>query len=329
MTMMIAPLLDGAPPAPVVVVSPEPGSVPPPGQPRLRRRSFRFPARGSHRVLPPAAAAVVVTLVGVGILAVWSVAYLSLLSPLKEARGQRIMYTSFRQDIQAGILPPNTPARQGKAVALISLPGADLHNVVIVEGTTGVALSRGPGHRRGTPLPGEAGVSIVYGKSLTFGGPFGHLSSLRNGDKATVVTQEGTFTYLVDRVRRVGDPGEQPLPTGGGRLELITSTGSGTFAELSRSRPLYVDLTLQGRALPSTAPANVTLANSEKLMGRDTAPLVNLVLGLQLLLVISGAGIWAYRRWSVPQLWLVGTPAVLAALWWVSTSACQLLPNLY
>jgi len=37
---------------------------------------------------------------------------------------------------------------------------------------------------------------------------------------------------------------------------------------------------------------------------------------------------WAFERWGRWQTWLVGAPLVLAALWGVSETAVQLLPNL-
>jgi sortase A len=38
--------------------------------------------------------------------------------------------------------------------------------------------------------------------------------------------------------------------------------------------------------------------------------------------------VWSRVRWGRWQTWLLGGPLLLAALWGVSTTAIQLLPNL-
>jgi hypothetical protein len=44
--------------------------------------------------------------------------------------------------------------------------------------------------------------------------------------------------------------------------------------------------------------------------------------------VAAFGGTWAARRWGTRQTWIVGVPAILAALWGVTDSLGQLLPNL-
>ena len=50
--------------------------------------------------------------------------------------------------------------------------------MVVVEGTTPGEPDAGPGHLRDTPLPGQAGVSVVFGRRATFGAPFASLPQL-------------------------------------------------------------------------------------------------------------------------------------------------------
>ncbi|MFD0572399.1 sortase [Kitasatospora gansuensis] len=52
---------------------------------------------------------------------------------------------------------------------------------VIREGSTGEVLAAGPGHRRDTAMPGQAGSSVLLGRQAGFGGPFGSIGQLRTG----------------------------------------------------------------------------------------------------------------------------------------------------
>jgi len=50
-------------------------------------------------------------------------------------------------------------------VALLSIPAIGISAMVVVEGTTPENLTLGPGHLRDTPLPGQAGISVIFGSS--------------------------------------------------------------------------------------------------------------------------------------------------------------------
>ena len=63
-------------------------------------------------------------------------------------------------------------------------------------------------------------------------------------------------------------------------------------------------------------------------MAEDQTAVLPTILWLQLLLVSLVAIVWSTTRWGVLQTWIVGLPLVLAALWGLSSSAAQLLPNL-
>jgi hypothetical protein len=52
------------------------------------------------------------------------------------------------------------------------------------------------------------------------------------------------------------------------------------------------------------------------------------VLWLELLVLLSVGLGFAYTRWNVWQMWLVGAPALLAVLWVTTGTAMLLLPNL-
>jgi hypothetical protein len=66
----------------------------------------------------------------------------------------------------------------------------------------------------------------------------------------------------------------------------------------------------------------------DKRLAGDTNELVPVVLWLELLVLLSVGLGFAYTRWNVWQMWLVGAPALLAVLWVTTGTAMLLLPNL-
>ena len=68
--------------------------------------------------------------------------------------------------------------------------------VLVVEGTTPVALRAGAGHYVGTPLPGEAGNVGIAGHRTTFGRPFNHLDELGPGDQVLLYTPTKIYHYV-------------------------------------------------------------------------------------------------------------------------------------
>jgi sortase A len=266
-------------------------------------------------------------LVAVSALATWSVIYALVLSGLQEQRHQEELYTTLRQELAAGTAPIGAPIAPGVPVAVLDAPGAGLHRVVVVEGTSPAALQDGPGHRRDTVLPGQAGTSVVMGRGLTFGAPFRHLANLSVGDSVTVTTGQGTFRYLVDRLRRPGDP-VPGLEAGQGRLTLVTAVGSSWQTVFAPGQVRYVDATLVGTPVAAAPLAPSILPSSEGVMSTDDGVLMPLVLWLEAL-VAAGVGIVLVRaRWGLWPAWLAGAPVLVAVVWGTSSAAAQLLPNL-
>ena len=180
-------------------------------------------------------------------------------------------------------------------------------------------------------LPGQAGTSVIYGRSVTFGAPFAHVPDLARGATLKVTTGQGEFTYVVDQVRRPGDPVPAALQPGKGRLVLVTSEGEGWRGwrgKLAPATTVFVDATLTGEAQPTAAGRPATVPDAERPMGHDTAPLLALMLWLQLFVVASVALVWAWYRWGRWQTWLVGMPLLLAVLWGLGENALAFLPNL-
>jgi sortase A len=113
------------------------------------------------------------------------------------------------------------------AIALLQVPslGVDL---VVAEGDTPQQLRSGPGHRTGTPLPGEIGNSIIVGHRTAWGGSLSDLAQLKPG--AHIVVQTGSIggpigVFDVVSVTRVSSGDRSPFASSTDRrLTIVTGT---------------------------------------------------------------------------------------------------------
>jgi len=265
------------------------------------------------------------TLAAISGLATWLVLYAFVLSGLQEASSQHSLYAQLRHELAPAIetAPLGSHPALGTPVAILKVPAAGIDDVVL-EGTSSGVLERGPGLLADTPLPGRAGNSVIFGRQTMFGGPFRQLDGLEKGDRMQVITGQGTFTYVVTGLQYPRTPEPPALAAGQSRLTLVTAVGSdGVPDEL-----LYVNAMLQGKTVGSPGGLPSAVPASQLAMHGDSSGLMSLVLMLQLLLVTVVAVAWARFRWGRWQVWLLGTPLILAVLWVVTDTAVQLFPNL-
>jgi len=257
---------------------------------------------------------------------------------LQQSSAQERSFDKFRSQLANGVAPigPTITTRDedgeetvrelplGAPVAFIEIPEIGLRQVV-GEGTTSSVLFSGPGHRRDTPLPGQAGTSVIAARKAAFGGPFSNIDELEAGDEIIATTGQGVFTYEVIGVRREGDP-VPPPEAGSGRLLLATADGRAFMPD----GVLRVDAAIVGDA--AVGPARLTTATalpgSEQFMGADTSTIVVLVLWLQALIGLSVGAIWAWHRWGRAQAWIVFLPPLLLVGLATSGEVARLLPNL-
>jgi sortase A len=286
------------------------------------------------RRLPKAAAApssttAVIALRSLYVLAalmIWGVVYALVLGAVQEARSQNVLYAQLREQLAAGTAPVGGLIKPGKPVAVLEIPRLGIRDVV-VEGTSSGNLLLGPGHRADSPLPGEVGVSVIYGRGATFGAPFDRLAKLHPGDPISVTDAVGTFHYVVADIRRNGSPLPAPLTGTAARLTLASGTASGWRSVLAPSAPVYIDATMQGAGSAEPGGRVGTVAASDKLMGVDGSAIGSLVRWLQLLGLAAIATALMYTRWGRWETWIVAIPTVGAALWLVTETAFRLLPN--
>lgn len=257
----------------------------------------------------------------------WVFAFGGVISALAEHHDQHGLYVTFRQEVYDGVAPLGGAMKEGKPVALLESSTGGLDQLVVVEGSSASDLRSGPGHLPGTPLPGQPGAVVIMGRSVSYGHPFGRIAQFHAGDKIIATTGEGQYTYVVEDVRRPGDLLPQPLPAGGSQLTLVTSEGSGWRAGWAPSHAIYVDAVLQGKAAAGAATTGAPRP-ADAVMTNDTGGLYEVLLWLQLLIGVSILILLGRRKWGAWQVWLVGMPLLLAALWGVTNSAWPLLPNL-
>jgi sortase A len=265
------------------------------------------------------------SLASLAFLAVWFVAYVLVIGAAQEHGDQQRLFARFRSQLSQATAPLG-PTSEGKPVALLDAPRGGLRGMVVVEGATSRDLQAGPGHRRDTVLPGQQGLSVLYGKGATFGAPFAHLTDLRVGDPLRVTTGQGVFTYHVTGTRAPGDTLPPSLASGAGRLTMVTQSGSGWRTGWAPTRTTYVDASLDSAA-PAGA-GRVAAVKAEQLMAGDTSALLPLVLWLEALLLVVVGGVWSWRRWGRWQSWVVASPVLVAVLVLTSGVAAQVMPNL-
>jgi sortase A len=91
----------------------------------------------------------------------------------------------------------------GQAYAILRIPSIDV-NEVVVQGTAVEDLKAGPGHYARTADPWDAdGRVAIAGHRTTYGAPFWDLDKVRAGAEIRVVTELGTFEYVVTESREV------------------------------------------------------------------------------------------------------------------------------
>lgn len=255
--------------------------------------------------------------------------YLYGLSGVAEAREQSVLYKTFAAQLSQATAPvgptldpDGTTVRyipEGAPVALVDIPSLGISGLVVVEGTTSGDMMRGPGHVRASALPGQAGVSVIYGRAATFGAPFAHLMRLNQGDRITVTTGQGVSTY---KVASFGSASSPAPDTTANRLVLETGN-SGLLS--NGALMVSADLTSTPQQNPGGWPR---ITPQEKYLAGDPGALLPLALWSQALLLLAVGGVVAAQLWSRWAAYLCMAPAVIAVAWAVYENTAALLPNL-
>jgi sortase A len=249
----------------------------------------------------------------------------------RHARDQKTGFAQLRNTLANATTPvTQTDDTQklyptGTPIAVLDIPQIDLREVVFEGSASGVLMS-GPGHRRDTPYPGQAGVSVIMGRQAAYGGPFRSLRDLKVGNVFNITTGQGKSTFRVVTVRRAGQYEPAPLADGKGRVTLMTAAGEPFVPQ----GVLRVDADLVTTVQPAAARplGSANLPQPEKAMEGDPSVVVWILLLAQLLLLVATAITWARHRWGGWQVWLAGGPLLAAVAVALADTTAELLPNL-
>jgi sortase (surface protein transpeptidase) len=258
-------------------------------------------------------------------------AQVTVVGQLQHAVAQQQLTDTFRLQLAEGTAPVSEGTVEkvllvdGAPVAQIDIPSLGVHQI-IVEGTDSGTTQSGPGHRRDTVLPGQAGVSVIMGRAAAYGGPFARIQELQPGQKFTVLTGQGEATYSVIGVRYAGDPAPAPPRANQSRLILETARGL-AFVPNGIAR---VDAELVSETQPAgrrqTTFATLPLAARE--LAGDTSTVWALVFALQSFVMIELAAVWFLSRVGAQKTWIVFVPVGVLSGLIVADQIVRLLPNL-
>jgi len=91
---------------------------------------------------------------------------------------------------------------EGAAVGRVLIDKIDA-DFVLVDGTDGNDLRKGPGVYDDVPFPGAPGTTAIAGHRTTYAAPFRRIDRLDRGDRVVVAMPYGRFTYEVEKTRIV------------------------------------------------------------------------------------------------------------------------------
>jgi sortase A len=141
---------------------------------------------------------------------------------LQPVVSQHVAAQSFDAAVQAPVhveAPAEAPLQRGDAVGKLTIPRLDAA-FYVVEGDQADQLRQGPGHLRGSAMPGVQGNCVIAGHRDTH---FRVLKNIRAGDDIVVETRSGQFLYRVKSMRVVSSRDTTPLqPSSYAELNLIT-----------------------------------------------------------------------------------------------------------
>jgi len=286
------------------------------------------------------ATGITLTLLAVAILGF--VGYLYGLSGIQEARAQSNLYAQLRGELSQAVAPtgpaipghPQSPsslaAVPGDPIAILTIPAIGITNMVVVEGTSPENLTLGPGHLRNTPFPGQAGVSVIFGRRATFGGPFRNLPMLQQGAVINTFTSQGEARYQVIAVSDSSKP--VPFSSIPNQLLLVTADSQIAPAHYIEVEAKFLDDINAGSVSATPLPESgyfPLIGSAETPLGRNFYALITAMAWAIALAAAAVTGSFLAARWQRWPAWIVTVPVLLAILWNLYESLSALLPNLY
>ena len=220
---------------------------------------------------------------------------------------QRSLLLTFERQVASGSYGAIS---EGSVIGTIAIPKIGL-NMAFIQGTSEADLIEGPGHYRGTALPGQSGNVSIAGHRTTYGAPFYNLDELAPGDKVILTTHAGQFTYSVTGSTVVSPSNTSVLATTA-EPTLTLTTCNPRFSATTR---LVVTAKLSGSVTPKYAVVTsrrTSVATSSSVSGRS---IVGALLALVPAVVVSmiSISLFTMRR----RYFLVVTLISISYLFWI------------
>ncbi|MCB1509076.1 MAG: class GN sortase [Hyphomicrobiaceae bacterium] len=117
----------------------------------------------------------------------------------RAAVGTVLLDRAFERALETGDAERPWPWADTRALARVSVPRLGTSRVIL-EDVSGEALAWGAGHVGGTPLPGDAGTSVLAAHRDTH---FAFLGSLEAGDRVEVLRADGRLAVFIVEGRRI------------------------------------------------------------------------------------------------------------------------------
>ena len=228
------------------------------------------------------------------------------------------------------VAPSDFQVDEGAVVGRLDIPRMGL-KAAIVQGVDVNDLQKGPGHYPDTPYPGQKGNASIAGHRTTYGAPFSNIDDLLVGDKITVTTAQGVFTYAVmaqpdgtahqivspDRVDVLDDKGDNRL------------TLTACHPKYSASQRIIVVAILQGNPLPPSRPAPTPVQTDAGVSGKQVPKLPAILWGLLCAAIWIAAWLIGKRVWRKWPTYAIALPFFLVALFFFFENFSRLLPANY
>jgi LPXTG-site transpeptidase (sortase) family protein len=231
-------------------------------------------------------------------------------------------YTTRQHQLASQLEAARPHTGKGAAIAVLQIPRLGT-NLVIAEGDAPQQLRSGPGHRIGTPQPGDVGNSVIVAHRSGWGGPFADLGQLKTDDLVVVQTRggDGTPRNGVFKVVSIapGAGGDDLVPFSSStdrRLTLVAGTGG----QFSNRRLVVTAVSGTVGKVHASSITNATTSSGSALWNPEM---------LLVLLGIGGAitiGLAIRRRYSTAVVVTVVTPLVALGLLGIMLEIDNMVP---
>jgi sortase A len=261
------------------------------------------------------------TLCALAVFCLLFVGYVEGFSRVEMSRAQTHLIAALNGTGGYASLTGVVPA-EGSPAAVLTIPALGLNDVVVA-GTSAQDLEEGPGYLLGSAPPGTRGNTVIAGKRTSYGGPFGNIGSLRQGDSIVLVSSLGTFTYKVAEAGTVLPGWRDPAgPVDRAQLTLVTAD-SGVFPTGLE----YVVAGLVGKPVAYVSSKAIVPPSGSFGLNGDGNLIWPTLLWFLLLACVGVGTVIAVRRCRKPVIvYVIAAPIVLAVCMVVFHDLSGLLP---